>query len=117
MGRLSPLPAPSRRYRPPSALGTPATGDARTAQATQDGWVAIAADPAGDQLLRQVHVTGTVPFEPLAVRPADGGPLAPAPILASGVPWEAGIATAADGRTIAALSVSGTQRIAATWRP
>jgi hypothetical protein len=94
-----------------------ADGTAPPAQAPHDGWVAIAADATGDQLLRQVDASGTVPLEPLAVRPADGGPLAAAPILASGFPWEAGTAAAPDGRAIAALSVSGTQRAAAVWRP
>jgi hypothetical protein len=93
-------------------------GTAGPPAAPADGWVPIAADASGDQLLRQVRVSDMSGIGPLAVRPAVvGSLLQPAPIRAAGFPWSSGASAAPDGSALAALSVSGRRLVAAVWRP
>lgn len=92
-------------------------GQVGAAQAPQDGWVPVAADDAGDQLLRQVRPQAGAAVEPLAARAAGATALQPAPVMVAGFPWEAGTAAAGHGRALAVLTVSGTRPVAAVWRP
>jgi hypothetical protein len=86
-----------------------------------DSWVALAGDPAGDQLVGQPGPFGSR-TTPLAARPASGAPIEPAPLAAVGYPWTNGTVAASHGRALAALSFtppsSMTPSIAlAVWRP
>jgi hypothetical protein len=86
-----------------------------------DGWVALAGDSAGDQLVGRPGPLGS-PTTPLAARPASGEPLEPAPVAAVGYPWTNGTVAASDGRALAALSFrplsSMTPSIVmSVWRP
>jgi len=91
-------------------------GTATPAQPPNDNWVAVAATPAGDQLLRQVALT-TAPFAALATRRADTGAVEAAPVPATGFPLDAGTAAAPDGRALAIVSVTTRGPVAAVWRP
>jgi hypothetical protein len=97
-----------------------ADGTVAAPVAPTDGWIALAGDPAGDQLIGR-PAPGGAAVTPLAARPVDGG-AEPAPVGAIGFPWTAGVAAAPDGRGLAALSFlprsSMTPSIViAVWRP
>lgn len=92
-------------------------GTVTPAQAPDDNWVPVVASPSGDQLLRQVSLTGTTPFEPLAARRADSGAIEPAPVPASGFAADTGMASAPDGRVFAAFTITTEGPRAAVWRP
>ena len=85
-----------------------------------DDWLALAGDPAGDQLVG--HPDPLLATTPLAARPAAGAPIEPAPLPAVGYPWTNGTLAAHDGRALAVLSFrplsSMTPSIVlAVWRP
>ena len=86
-----------------------------------DGWVALAGDPAGDQLVGHLDPLGAA-TTPLAARPTAGAAIEPAPLASVGYPWTNGTLAAHDGRALAVLSFrplsSMTPSIVlAVWRP
>ena len=70
--------------------------------APDGGWVALAADRAGDQLVGRAAPLGTATM-PLAARSATQGALDPAPLPGVGFPWTGSALAAPDGRALAAL--------------
>jgi hypothetical protein len=110
MGTATPLLMTSR-VTTDGNVGTPAVAE--------QGWIPLAGDPAGDQLLGRPDAVGAV--TPLAAR-STTGELEPAPLPALGFPWTAGTVAAHDGRALAALSFrplsSMTPSIVlSVWRP
>jgi len=84
-----------------------------------DGWIALAGDPAGDQVVGRPEPAGGV-TTPLAARAA--GVLESAPVAAVGFPWTGSALAAHDGRALAALSFSPLSSMTpslmiALWRP
>jgi hypothetical protein len=100
------------RMAPDGTVGAPveATG----------GWLPVAGDGAGDQLMAHPGQMGT-PTTPLSAR-STAGVIEPAPLPTVGYPWTTGAVTARDGAGLAVLSwrplSSMTPRIViSTWRP
>lgn len=80
-----------------------------------DGWTALAADRAGDQVVAQRRPEGSGPPLALGAREAGGDAVVPAPL--AGPAWFAYAGSTTGGRALAAASaVAGTMRIA-TWTP
>jgi hypothetical protein len=89
--------------------------------ASPDGWIALAGDSAGDQVLGRAEPPGGVKT-PLAARSASGDALEPAPVTGLGFPWTNGALAAHDGRALAALSFTPPSSmtpsiVVAVWRP
>jgi hypothetical protein len=93
------------------------SGAAGSAHAPADGWVAVAADSRGDQVLRQLRDPLAVGPQALAARASNTGAADVAPLAAMGFPWTAGLAGAGDGRALAALGYLPGGLLAAVWRP
>ncbi len=89
--------------------------------APPDGWIALAGDPAGDQVVGRAEPPGRV-MTPLAARSTSGDALEPAPVTGLGFPWTNGALAAHDGRALAALSFTPPSSmtpsiVIAVWRP
>jgi hypothetical protein len=96
-------------------------GTVGTAAPAADGWVAVAGDTAGDQLLAHPDPVANATTA-LAARRATGGPTEPAPLPAVGFPWTGGALAAHDGQALAALSFRPLSSMQpwiamAVWRP
>jgi len=93
---------------------------APAAQAPRDGWVPVAVDASGDQLVRQVNPASAI-RDPAAAMPAGAGSLLAAPLPLSGWPWNAGTAGAPLGQGLAMFTVStingAPALVASSWRP
>jgi hypothetical protein len=89
--------------------------------AAPGGWIALAGDRAGDQLLGHPDHIGAA-ITPLSAQPATGGAAEPAPLPAIGFPWTGGTVAARDGRALAVLSFRPLSSMSpsivmAVWRP
>lgn len=97
-------------------------GSVGPAHAPDGGWIAVVGDRRGDQLVRQVDPAQRhrIVEEPVAARPADGGPLDPAPLTVQSLGWDwINHAAAADGAALALMSfppTGGDPRVT-VWRP
>jgi hypothetical protein len=104
----------------PRLMTSRVTADGGVGTAADADWIALAGDPAGDQLIgRPDPVGGAV--TPLAARTATGE-TEPAPLPAVGFPWTAGTVAAHDGRALAVLSFRPLSSIKpsivlSVWRP
>ncbi|HEY6891231.1 MAG TPA: hypothetical protein VI300_25725, partial [Solirubrobacter sp.] len=90
--------------------------------AAPDGWIALAGDPAGDQLIGQPDPSGGGARTPLAARSAVGGMVDAAPLPEVGYPWTSGTFAARGGRALAALSFRPLSSmnpsiVVSVWRP
>ena len=88
-----------------------------------DGWIAVAGDGRGDQLVTRPDVAQRyrIVEEEIGARPADGGPVQPAPVTVASLGFDAlhHAAAAPDGAALAVMSfplTGGSPRIT-VWRP
>jgi hypothetical protein len=85
-----------------------------------EGWIALAADPAGDQLVGRAEPPGGASMLVAARSPSGADEPAPLPTL--GFPWTTGALAARDGRALGVLSFTPLSSMTpsitmAVWRP
>ena len=109
---------------PSGSLLTASLGAAGTfdpAVPAPDGWIALAADGQGDQLLGRPNPIGGA-VTPLGARSAGQTSIEPAPVSAAGFPWTAGTVAASHGRALAVVSFAPLssmhpRMVVSVWRP
>jgi len=91
-----------------------ATGVFTAPTAPSGGWVALAGDAAGDQIVQSATRVPSGQPRSVAARSAGSTTVAPAPL--PGPAWWVAAGSPTGGSLIAATSVTGSLRVA-TWRP